>query len=113
MKSTFAMAIVAALGLSVLAAPAEAKHRDRHTFGLINNPHSSLCIGYLINDCDDPYMDRLTCGEARHRVAAAGFTKVVTRNCAGFSYRFTGTKKGARYLITVNARTGLLGTRKM
>ncbi len=39
-------------------------------------------------------------------VRERGFRKVVTRDCSGRNYSFTGSKNGRRYVVTVNARTG-------
>jgi len=90
MKSTLTMAIVAALGLSAVAMPAVAKQRHHDFFG------------------DDFFENRVNCGQARYEVAVRGFTKVVTKNCAGSTYRFTGNRNGIRYNISVSARTGNL-----
>ena len=95
MKSTVAMAIVAALGVSALAMPADAKQRHRDPFW------------------DNFFEDRVNCGQARYEVAVRGFTKVVTKNCAGSTYRFTGNRNGIRYNISVSARTGHLWISKM
>lgn len=116
MKSTLVMAVVAALGMSALALPADAKmHRERDFFGFDDGPFGMHCMRFgHSRHCNDAFFEnRVNCGEARYRVAAAGFTKIVTKNCAGSTYRFTGNKKGARYLITVNGRSGFMSARKL
>lgn len=95
MKSTVAMAIVAALSVSAVAMPAAAKQRHRDPFW------------------DNFFEDRVNCGQARYQVAVRGFTKVVTKNCAGPTFRFTGSRNGVRYNITVSARTGHLWATRM
>jgi hypothetical protein len=52
------------------------------------------------------FTHRLSCGEAKSRVRARGFNKIVTKDCSGKSYSFSAIKKGNRYLVKVNAHTG-------
>ncbi|MBL8790464.1 MAG: hypothetical protein JNM45_08190 [Rhizobiales bacterium] len=102
MTSKLVIAALAALALTGLADVAEAKKPMRHGFS------DPFCMG-IGRHCRDSFGDnRITCGEARYRVAVRGFTKVVTRNCAGSTYAFTGSKKGKRYHIKVSGRTGFM-----
>jgi hypothetical protein len=52
------------------------------------------------------FTHRLSCGEAKSRVRARGFHKIVTRDCSGKSYSFAASKNGMRYTVKVNAHTG-------
>lgn len=122
MKSRILSAAVMALALTSLGGMAGAKepmHQPRHErsfFGFEDGPFGRHCMRFgHARHCNDFGMtgNRITCGEARYRVAARGFSKVVTRNCAGSSYRFSASKKGARYSITVSARTGYLSAHRL
>jgi hypothetical protein len=122
MKSTLAMAALAAMTLSGFAGAVDAKqpmHHPRHQadfFGFEDGPFGRHCMRFgHARHCNDIGMfDRhITCGEARYRVAARGYSKVVTKNCAGFTYLFTGSKKGKRYSIKVNARSGFMSASRL
>lgn len=79
--------------------------RDPGYYSWSNDPFDP---GYRVYN-DDPgysFSHRLSCGEARERVRSLGFKKVVSKDCSGKSYSFTGSKRGHRYLVKVNAHTG-------
>jgi hypothetical protein len=52
------------------------------------------------------YAGRMSCGTARNLVDNSGFNKVRARDCGGKIYSFYATRKGAPYLVRVNAYTG-------
>lgn len=61
---------------------------------------------YGVFDDESHLVHRIACGEARSMVRERGYKKVITKDCDGKSYSFTGSKNGHRYLVKVNAHTG-------
>lgn len=57
-----------------------------------------------------PYQNRsyrrISCSRARSLVRNQGFRNVITRDCAGGTYTFSGRRNNQRVLLYVNARTG-------
>lgn len=63
-------------------------------------------------DPDDDYeyrrRDRLSCGEARGLIRERGYYRIVTLRCRGRIYTFEASRRGNRYVLKVNSRTGAL-----
>jgi hypothetical protein len=53
-----------------------------------------------------PVRGKVSCGLARNIVDGSGYNNVRARDCSGRIYSFTGTRKGLRYVVRVNAYNG-------
>jgi hypothetical protein len=73
-------------------------------------------FGYGYQDYDDddyPYRrrGRLSCYDAKQLVRDRGYRRVITIECQGRVYTFEGSRRGNRFLVSVNSRTGAVWRR--
>ena len=54
---------------------------------------------------------RMSCATARNVVDRNGYNNVRANECRGDIYSFTASRKGARYIVKVNARNGNIVSR--
>ncbi len=119
MKRTFMSLFVAAAVLGGGAAIAEAKTRVNVYFGAPVYDYQ-VGPGYIYNPnygwYDSRYRDRfqnrypmrvgLSCNAARNAVRDRGFRNVAVIECQGRTYTFEASRRGNRFPVYVNSRTG-------
>jgi hypothetical protein len=107
----FFLATAFAVSLA-FALPTEADAKVVIYFGM---PHYDYRVGpdYRYRDGYGWYQPgafygraRLSCGEAKWRVRNQGYRNVATIECRGRIYTFEASRRGNRFIVYVNARTG-------
>lgn len=109
-----AVATALVLAAGVDTAVAGQVHHRRPYVDFLDFPFGEHCmrIGSHLH-CSEPrrpkhYVIRVSCGEAKYRLRQHGYKNIVTKDCLDSLYAFTASKRGARYLVKVNAYTGYL-----
>lgn len=130
MKSILAATAVAATLAGAVPA-AEAGHKKVHVDFNVNVGEPGCYSGYYDPACDyparpprrhpvyvpdyawddpsyDDSYDRVSCGEGRQIVRQSGWRGVRPIECDGQNYKYTGFRRGDRWIVVLDSRTGTI-----